>query len=78
VIYRPDKVRAQMQVLDLSKNSFLNFESGIHFIYCLHGMMTLGDLIIHAEDTVKIEKKGPVNLGGLNHSVYVLISIFTN
>lgn len=78
VIYRSEKIRAQMKVLDLSNNSFLNFESGIHFIYCLHGMMQLGDLIIHAEDTVRIEKKGPVNLGGLNHSVYVLISIFPN
>ncbi|UYL08198.1 HutD family protein [Bdellovibrio sp. SKB1291214] len=76
VIYRPDKVRVEMKVLDLSKNSFLNFETGIHFIYCLHGMLQLSDFIIHAEDTVRIEKRGPINLGGLNHSVYILISIF--
>ncbi|QLY27119.1 HutD family protein [Bdellovibrio sp. KM01] len=76
VIFKRDSVRAEMKVLNLSEIAELSLEDGIHFIFCLRGRLNVQDLMIHAEDTVRIEKQSVIKLDGLNHSSYVLISIF--
>jgi environmental stress-induced protein Ves len=75
VIFKRDSVRAGMQVLNLSDESDLRLEGDIHFVYCLRGRLNILGHEIHAEDSVRIESVSEVKLDGLNHSVYVLISI---
>lgn len=76
VIFKRDSVRAEMKVLDLSEVAELKLAEGIHFIYCLRGRLSIQEFLVHAEDCVRIEKQTVIKLDGLNHSSYVLISIF--
>ncbi len=75
VIFKRDSVRAEMQVLNLSDVSLLKLDGDIHFVYCLRGKLSIRDLEIHAEDSVRIENVSEIQLDGLNHSAYVLITI---
>ncbi|WP_413561438.1 HutD family protein [Bdellovibrio sp. HCB209] len=75
VIYQRDKIQAKMQILNLSEAGTLDLKAGVHFIYCLRGMLKLGDHKIHAADTLRVDGSAQLELDGLNHSEYVCVSI---
>ncbi|WP_413587522.1 hypothetical protein [Bdellovibrio sp. HCB274] len=64
-----------MKILNLSDISEVELGQGEYFIFCLRGKIQLDELEVHAGDCVRINNTAKLALGGLNHSVYALISI---
>ncbi|WP_413581443.1 HutD family protein [Bdellovibrio sp. HCB288] len=75
IIYRRDRIQAEMKVLNLHEISTLNFEGGRHFIFCLRGRLQVHEHLVHAGDCIMIQSLSTLELAGLNHSSYVLISV---
>ncbi len=60
IIYRRDKVQASMMLNDLKTAQTLALTKGSHFLFCVQGAFTAGNLVVSEGDTLQAD--GPMTL----------------
>jgi hypothetical protein len=77
IIYRRDKIRAEMFVNEFPEDQQLDLPKGIHFIYCSDESLKVTDHVLEAGDSLRIE--GPAKImiqssfGGKFKYIHILI-----